>query len=492
MSVTKPSSVRSVLKKCFSTLPAEGEIFSKAMGLVFWRGRSRLKTYFFAEERGPRPTRPRRAGWRDRPESATGTMEVVEAPFVRVPFEALKRAAKERKYIVEEVEKVMGQIKKHAEGEGGGPSTEAPAQGDGESMDVDVAEGSAAEPTTSGKDEEEEAWSRDIDGMLSALGGLKRKLDDSTKVESVHISRCKARVEHLMSLGSYGTDRALSWNRRRMKRLVMDYLLRQGYHATALQAVETDEGLAQLLELDIFRSAQAIVDSLKQRKCGVALEWCAKHRSKLKRIKSKLEFKLRIREFICLVQEGSVQEAVQYSKTHLSPWAGAHMKELQEAMATLVYGPWWPRHQNESSHYGHLFSDTQWEDLVQIFKRDMCQLYMLPADSNLAIHVQAGLSALKTPMSYTNSCSKEDPLSLEAFRQLSAGLPYAKHSKSRLVCYITKQVMNEHNPPMVLPNGMVYSRAACEELAEKNNRKIVCPRTGATCDFSELKRAYPV
>ena len=109
-------------------------------------------------------------------------MEVVEAPFVRVPFEALKRAAKERKYIVEEVEKVMGQIKKHAEGEGGeksgGPSTEAPAQGDGENMDVDVAEESVAEPTTSGKDEEEEAWSRDIDGMLSALGGLKRKLDD--------------------------------------------------------------------------------------------------------------------------------------------------------------------------------------------------------------------------------------------------------------------------------------------------------------------------
>ena len=41
-------------------------------------------------------------------------MEVVEAPFIRVPFEALKRAAKERKYIVEEVEKVMGEIKKHA------------------------------------------------------------------------------------------------------------------------------------------------------------------------------------------------------------------------------------------------------------------------------------------------------------------------------------------------------------------------------------------
>ena len=47
-------------------------------------------------------------------------MDVVEAPFVRVPFEALKRAAKERKYIVEEVEKVMSEIRKQAKGEGEG------------------------------------------------------------------------------------------------------------------------------------------------------------------------------------------------------------------------------------------------------------------------------------------------------------------------------------------------------------------------------------
>ena len=223
-------------------------------------------------------------------------MEVVEAPFIRVPFEALKRAAKERKYIVEEVEKVMGKIKKHAGPADGGAVKKEEGVG---AMDVDQAEG-ASLPTTSGKEggadhamEGEEDWRADLDGMLSALGGLKRKLDESTKSESAQITRCKSRVEHLLSLGPYGTGRALNWNKKRMKRLVLDYLLRQGYHQTALQAVGEDETLAHLLELDIFRSAQAIVDSLKVRKCGFALEWCARHRSKLKKIKSKLEFKLR-------------------------------------------------------------------------------------------------------------------------------------------------------------------------------------------------------
>lgn len=95
-----------------------------------------------------------------------------------------------------------------------------------------------------------------------------------------------------------------------MKRLVVDYLLRQGYHNAALEAIEGEKDLGYLVELEIFQSALEIVVSLKNRDCSAALRWCGKHRAKLKKIKSKLEFKLRIREFICLVQEGKVSDAV--------------------------------------------------------------------------------------------------------------------------------------------------------------------------------------
>ena len=75
------------------------------------------------------------------------------------------------------------------------------------------------EPSTSPNQQEggekEEDWEISIDGMLNTLGGLKRKLDESARTESVHINRCKARVEHLMSLGTYGTER---YDRRREKR----------------------------------------------------------------------------------------------------------------------------------------------------------------------------------------------------------------------------------------------------------------------------------
>jgi macrophage erythroblast attacher len=50
--------------------------------------------------------------------------------------------------------------------------------------------------------------------------------------------------------------------------------------------------------------------------------------------------------------------------------------------------------------------------------------------------------------------------------------------------------MNEDNPPLVLPNGYVYSRKALEEMAKANQGKITCPRTGDVCTFSELARAF--
>ncbi|KAF3685827.1 hypothetical protein FXO37_00218 [Capsicum annuum] len=58
---------------------------------------------------------------------------------------------------------------------------------------------------------------------------------------------------------------------------------------------------------------------------------------------------------------------------------------------------------------------------------------------------------------YEDDCTKEDPLSQESFRKLATPLPYSKQHHSKLVCYITKELMNSENPPLMLPHGYVYS-----------------------------------
>ena len=62
---------------------------------------------------------------------------------------------------------------------------------------------------------------------------------------------------------------------------------------------------------------------------------------------------------------------------------------------------------------------------------------------------------------YEEECTKDDPLSQEVIRTLAEPLPFAKHIHSKLVCYISKEPMNEDNPPLVLPNGYVYSSKVC-------------------------------
>ena len=51
--------------------------------------------------------------------------------------------------------------------------------------------------------------------------------------------------------------------------------------------------------------------------------------------------------------------------------------------------------------------------------------------------------------------------------------------------------MDEDNPPMVLPNGFVYSARAMEAMAAETGGKVSCLRTGqGPYDFSELQKAF--
>lgn len=108
------------------------------------------------------------------------------------------------------------------------------------------------------------------------------------------------------------------------------------------------------------------------------------------------------------------------------------------------------------------------------------RLHGLTVQSLLALYLQAGVAALNTPRNDPDTAgyNPDDPLCQAEFLALARGLPYSKHIHSSWVCPITKALMDEDNPPVVLPNGFVYSRAAMEEMAARNGGKIVCTRTG--------------
>lgn len=66
-------------------------------------------------------------------------------------------------------------------------------------------------------------------------------------------------------------------------------------------------------------------------------------------------------------------------------------------------------------------------------------------------------------------------------------MPYAKHVHSKLICPVTKQPMNEHNPPMMTPSGHVFSELAIQQLTVAHDGKVKCPVSGGEfvqCHFT--------
>ncbi|XP_050211157.1 protein MAEA homolog [Mercurialis annua] len=320
-----------------------------------------------------------------------------------------------------------------------------------------------------------------LTNLVSKLQGLKRKLEEGSKTENLQAQRCRARIDHLESVDS---ENLSEWNNIRLKRILVDYMLRMSYYETGMKLAESSN-MMDLVDIDVFQEARKVIDALQNRDVAPALAWCADNRSRLKKSKSKLEFQLRLQEFIELVRADNNMRAIAYSRKYLASWGSTNMKELQQVMATLAF-----KCHTECSKYKVLFDLKQWDYLVDQFKQEFCRLYGMTLEPLLNIYLQAGLSALKTPYCYEDDCTKEDPLSQESFRKLALPLPYSKQHHSKLVCYITKELMDTENPPHVLPNGYVYSAKALEEMAKKNNGKITCPRTGLVCNFSEVVKAY--
>jgi macrophage erythroblast attacher len=131
---------------------------------------------------------------------------------------------------------------------------------------------------------------------------------------------------------------------------------------------------------------------------------------------------------------------------------------------------------------------------VSQFRSDNHKLYQMSNQSVFSVALQAGLSALKTPHCYKKGIEYRNPdcpVCQEPLNSLADSLPYALRARSKLICYISGLPLNEHNQPLMLPNGHVYGELALQQMAVENeDGKIVCPRTKESFTFKECEKIY--
>lgn len=327
-----------------------------------------------------------------------------------------------------------------------------------------------------------------FDGVVDKLGVLKRKADDSLMDEQGAAQVCKRRLEHLKD-GCYNATNEISfnaWKKKRLDRMLVDYLLRNGYYESAIKLAR-HSNIGDITNIELFIASRQVEDSLMARETDKCLAWCHENRSKLRKIKSTLEIQLRQQEFIELIRQRDPIGAIKHARKYFPSADETQQQELQHVMGMLAF----PNDRTKEP-YRSLLADSRLEQLKEQFRRDNYTLFGLNSVSVFSVVLHAGLSVLKTPHCYKKSGDRnpECPICGKMLNDLAKELPYPHCSRSKLICAITGEPLNEYNTPLMLPNGYVYGEIGLKSMAEKNQGSVICPRTHRKFKLSEAEKVY--
>eukprot|EP01083_Nonionella_stella_P056101 147902_1 len=180
-------------------------------------------------------------------------------------------------------------------------------------------------------------------------------------------------------------------------------------------------------------------------------------------------------------------KALRYAWKHLSK-IGEDTARFQEMFSCLVYFDV-QRQTCLNPRYNKYFSTDRWDSLRSMFIIDLLRVNDLPQNSMLELVLKCGLGVLKT-----QNCNNSDesnsncPACCSLLRSVAAPIIPVRRVNSFLVCRMSGKPIDEHNPPMVTPSGMVYGKQAL--LNSKDPDAIMCPRTNKRFSLDECRPAY--
>lgn len=350
--------------------------------------------------------------------------------------------------------------------------------------------------------EEKVAMLRQLDLLKQQLHQLKAKSVEAVEEEIGTARILGRRVDHLKEGCSPDSSpvQLKQWRKVRLDRMLVEHFLRSGLYNTAIQLSQTT-GIQDLTNLEVFLTAKEVEESLQAGDVSKCLAWCYDNKSKLRKMKSSLEFSVRLQEFVELVKKGNRLEAVRHAKKFLATDENQQLGLVQQAMGLLAFPLDTP-----IQPYRDLLDTSRWQTLIEQFRCENFRLHQLSTQSVFSVALQSGLSCLKTPLCYRQnqfvlSTTMQDlrprtdrniecPVCHPALNTLAVSLPFAHCSQSRLVCSLSGKPLNENNVPMMLPNGYVYGEQALLKMSAENEGQIVCPRTKEIFAYSELEKVY--
>ncbi len=205
-----------------------------------------------------------------------------------------------------------------------------------------------------------------------------------------------------------------------------------------------------------------------------ALHWVQRHTVQLNRMDSTLEFALHKCRYLQVLRVG-VDEAILYSRMHLSKFMDDHAHEVQRLMGAVLY-----RTRLATSPYSDYCSPALYSEVVTQFVRDFCSMLGLPSEPPLQVAIQVGTMALPTLHKMSTIMKDKSGLEWSQQGELPVEISLADRHRyhSIFACPVTKEAYNggEENPPMMLLCGHVISKEVLMKICKNMvSMKIKCP-----------------
>lgn len=348
-----------------------------------------------------------------------------------------------------------------------------------------------------------------LDAMIQRLHTLKRKMEFLHEEEQVLHEASRRRLSHLNDLyemNSLADVKYDQWSAVRLDRLLVEYMVRQGYSESAW-ALAREKGIEELVDLAVFDRCERVRRSLRGGSLDECLAWCAEYKVVMKKTDTSLEFELRLQQYIELCRQDRFVEARDHAKKYFPQYHEGHQEKISVAASLLAFKPdrrqhvctCWDLFKRTNSPLTLLqqtwYSQSRWDELAALFIDTHHQLFSLPSQPLLLIALSAGLSALKTPSCHSKHASSTAnasstttsvcPICSTELNELARKLPYAHHTKS----YV-------ENDPVVLVHekeGRVYGRDRLLEYCKKIGLEegfVKDPTSLHIWPASELKKVY--
>lgn len=237
----------------------------------------------------------------------------------------------------------------------------------------------------------------------------------------------------------------------------------------------------------LFVEMYEILEAMKSRNLGPALNWASTNHENLEQTGSDIELKLHRLQFMEILQNHGRDDALKYARTCLAPFATKHMPEIQKLMACLLWAG-----KLDSSPYSELLSPTHWAKLGQELTQQFCNLLGQSYECPLSVTIAAGVQGLPTLLKLMNVMTGKKH-EWQSMKQLPVPIDLGREFQfhSVFVCPVSRDQASEENPPMLMSCGHVLCKQSITKLSKNNStRPFKCPYCPSEVEVAQCRQLH--